>query len=251
MIRVSAFAMKWSAAALCALSTVVLLGVSEPTYGETATDLLAREAVLNDKCRDGTDKDLSYLEACKQRDKVSSELFAMGWCWGEPDQFEAEKEWHKCTADPSSRAGAEETPKAGTASTAGQSENAAEKTFVAKLREKYGTRLSFSSQRGEEIVEDFAIDCHRPDRRFLPLMNVLFSQMAMMDMANTWLTVEVENRDDEVRIYEILQDKKGPISQRVLIFDINKWNELSVHDIQAGAVMNECLGSSGPLWETP
>jgi hypothetical protein len=172
MIRVSAFVMRWSAAALFAVSIIGPLCFSGPAPGQTPPSTISHDN--------------------------------------------------------------------------GQSENTVEKAFAAKLRAKYSARLSFSTQRAEEIVEDFDIDCHRSDRRFLPLLNVLFSQMAMMDMANTWLTVEVENRDDEVRVFDILQGKHGPISQPDLVFEINKWSELSVHGIRVEAVMNECLDQQAP-----
>ena len=48
-----------------------------------------RLQALNDDCR-------RRSENCIERDIVYDELVARGWCWGEPEQAEADKEWYWC-----------------------------------------------------------------------------------------------------------------------------------------------------------
>ncbi len=67
-----------------------------PDDEEHVNALKKREDQLNDKCRGGSGDDPATEKACDDRDKVFAQLKDAGWCWGTPDQIEADKTWVKC-----------------------------------------------------------------------------------------------------------------------------------------------------------
>lgn len=67
---------------------------------ETVQDLIKQEEALNDRCRGGSGDEASTWEACSQRDALSGALQKQGWCYGTPKQAEYQKEWARCSADP-------------------------------------------------------------------------------------------------------------------------------------------------------
>jgi hypothetical protein len=56
---------------------------------------LERADWLNSRCRDTGSADY-----CDVRDRAYEELKAKGWCWGQRDQPEYQKEWQHCERDP-------------------------------------------------------------------------------------------------------------------------------------------------------
>ncbi len=58
--------------------------------------LIARHTKLNDVCRGSSGDDPATMKACDERDGVFKQIEARGWCWGRPDQIEADKKWEKC-----------------------------------------------------------------------------------------------------------------------------------------------------------
>ncbi|MEO5334035.1 MAG: hypothetical protein H7839_18645 [Magnetococcus sp. YQC-5] len=58
--------------------------------------LLDRWADFNSKCRGGSGDDQKTWDACDERDKMTEQLKAHGWCYGEPGQFGYQMEWHPC-----------------------------------------------------------------------------------------------------------------------------------------------------------
>jgi hypothetical protein len=61
--------------------------------------LLAKEDMLNDRCRGGSGDDPATAQACAGRDEVFDQITAKGWCYGEANQPEYQKKWHKCAAN--------------------------------------------------------------------------------------------------------------------------------------------------------
>jgi hypothetical protein len=58
--------------------------------------LISSERKLNDKCRGDSGDDPATQKACDQRDALDKKLKSRGWCYGRPDQIEADKTWQPC-----------------------------------------------------------------------------------------------------------------------------------------------------------
>ena len=58
--------------------------------------LVAQEAVLNDRCRGGSGDDDATGKACAARDMIFKQIEAEGWCWGHDGQAEADRDWEPC-----------------------------------------------------------------------------------------------------------------------------------------------------------
>ncbi len=69
---------------------------NQPAESQDVSNLIQKEEELNDLCRDGSGDDPKTQTFCDERDKRVSLLKAMGWCYGLPDQIEADKKWQKC-----------------------------------------------------------------------------------------------------------------------------------------------------------
>lgn len=70
-------------------------------YPKAIQPMLLRQNALDDQCR-GAPGDLpSTQRACRQRDAVTEQLKAKGWCWGSknPDAIEADMTWLPCRDD--------------------------------------------------------------------------------------------------------------------------------------------------------
>jgi hypothetical protein len=124
-------------------------------------------------------------------------------------------------------------------------------TYISRLREKYKSRVRYSSVEAEQVIESFHIDCHSPNGNYLPLINVLYARLAAADSARMWLVTDVQRRGEDVRIVDTLMGKTGPLAQPAVAFEINKWGELQPIGIRAEAVLNACFGSYGPIWVVP
>jgi hypothetical protein len=81
-----------------------LLSISTQALAAAPTAMvksqMSKEETLNDKCRDGGARDQREFEQtekiCNQRDQVLSELKREGWCWGNANQYEYQKNWQRC-----------------------------------------------------------------------------------------------------------------------------------------------------------
>jgi hypothetical protein len=59
--------------------------------------LIDKEALLKQKCNGGFGDSMETKMYCKERDAVVDNLRKKGWCWGYPEQVEADKVWHECS----------------------------------------------------------------------------------------------------------------------------------------------------------
>jgi hypothetical protein len=123
--------------------------------------------------------------------------------------------------------------------------------YVESLVEKYEARISYSSPYSEQAIKDFQIDCHAPDGRVLPLLNVLYAKIKDADSPTVWLVIKVDSRGDDIRIYDIAMGKRGAVFEPQLSFELNKWGELRSISARTQAIMNACYGTYGPIWVTP
>ncbi|GAB4089373.1 tetratricopeptide repeat protein [Hydrogenophaga soli] len=128
--------------------------------------------------------------------------------------------------------------------------NASNSLYIQKLERDYRNRISFESSKAERIVRGFDIDCKasRGNGHYLPLINVLYSRLASADKKEMWLETSVQERDGEVRIYDVLRTPKE-VLHTIAVFQINKWGELeSMGSVRLEAVRNACFNSYGPIW---
>lgn len=58
--------------------------------------LIAKEEVLNDKCRGGSGDDKGTQKACDERDIIFKKIKAKNWCWGHDGQIDADRVWERC-----------------------------------------------------------------------------------------------------------------------------------------------------------
>lgn len=119
-------------------------------------------------------------------------------------------------------------------------------TYARELHPRYASRLRFASADARAVVSSSNIDCSMPNRRRVPLINVLYATLAAMDSEKAWLTYDVDSRAGEVRIYESASGPNGPLSPRIVSMTINEWGELITERVEA--VRNTCLGSYGRIW---
>ncbi|TFW40903.1 hypothetical protein [Pseudomonas fluorescens] len=117
------------------------------------------------------------------------------------------------------------------------------------LKGKFGKRLHFSSPQAQIAVEDFAIDCHVKDGRYLPLISVLLARLSEMQREDAWMETIVEQRGAEVRVYDQIKRKDGSKFKPVLALELNQWGELNTISIRAESILNACFdGPYGRLW---
>lgn len=88
------------------LLAVLLFTVSPFSYAAGENDspkdpaikaLVDKERSLNEKCRGGFGDSMETKMYCKEKDITVSALNKKGWCWGYPEQLEADKVWHACS----------------------------------------------------------------------------------------------------------------------------------------------------------
>lgn len=117
------------------------------------------------------------------------------------------------------------------------------------LKGKFGERLHFSSQQARIAVEDFEIDCHVKDGRYLPLISVLLARLSEMQREDAWMETTVQQRGTEVRVYDQIKRKDGTVFEPVLALELNQWGELKPISIRAESILNACFdGPYGRLW---
>lgn len=61
-----------------------------------AKKLIEQQTALNSKCRGGSGDSPATQAACADRDKLSKQIEAAGWCWGPEDAVGADKRWIRC-----------------------------------------------------------------------------------------------------------------------------------------------------------
>jgi hypothetical protein len=82
------------AGALLAASFAVSSAAPSPEI----QSLLALEEKQNDQCRGGSGDSPATQQACDARDVTEKRLNALGYCYGEPGQYEYQKEWQICAS---------------------------------------------------------------------------------------------------------------------------------------------------------
>jgi len=122
--------------------------------------------------------------------------------------------------------------------------------YVAKLKAKYGNRIHFDSSLGRDTVIGYNIDCRGNDGRYLPLINVIYAQLAAMSSEKAWPENYVEERGGEVRILSLAHYANGKAENRgPVIAEIDKGGQLRPHGSTSEAVLNACDGSYGRIWK--
>lgn len=126
--------------------------------------------------------------------------------------------------------------------------NQSNSMYIKGLEKDYGKRIHFESVKAERAVRNFNIDCRASDKRFLPLIGILYARLATADREDMWIETTVQERAGEVRIIDSLHSPKAVVHTNV-VFQINKWGELQpMGSIRAEAITNACFGSHGPIW---
>ncbi len=129
---------------------------------------------------------------------------------------------------------------------------AADSSHIEGLRQKYAGRITFQTPYAQRAVETYYIDCKSEDKRYLPLINLLFAKMSSLkDYNGERFAIYVDNRGEEVRIYDRVVKADGTVIHSQAAFEITKWGELRVLNIRKEAVLNSCFGSYGPIWRLP
>ncbi len=122
--------------------------------------------------------------------------------------------------------------------------------FIKNLRVRYSKNLTSESPHALEIVSSFIISCRAPDHRVLPLLNVLFAQIANAGSGFEF-KLQIRSRGNAVRIYSDLSYKGKRLRETALAWEISEWNELRPVGITTEAVLNSCYGTQGPIWLMP
>ena len=119
------------------------------------------------------------------------------------------------------------------------------------LHMKYAGRLTFKTAEAQQIVEGFNIDCRAADRRYLPLINVIYAKLAELDGDHAHLETVADSRDGEVRVIDRLISSDGAVMNEVIAYQIDKWNELYPRASRPEALRNACFSGWGEIWVIP
>ena len=76
------------------LCSAVFASQAKPPANVSA--LVKAETRLNERCRGGSGDDPATMKACDEREKYVRKLKSLGWCYGRPDQIDADRTWQKC-----------------------------------------------------------------------------------------------------------------------------------------------------------
>ena len=123
--------------------------------------------------------------------------------------------------------------------------------YIQQMREKYGDRLRYASAYGKDRVAEFNIDCHAPDGRYLPLENLLLARLSSMEQKSAWSISRVENRGEDVKIYDETIKTDGRSQGSTLVFELNSSGELKPVSMRASEVLSLCQGGMGQIWMLP
>lgn len=126
--------------------------------------------------------------------------------------------------------------------------NQSNSMYIKGLEKDYGNRVHFESAKAKQIVSAFNIDCESPDKRYLPLIAMLYARLSTLDSNDTWIETTVQERSGEVRIIDSLRSPNAVLNTSA-VFQIDQWGELyPMGSIRTEAVINACFGSHGPIW---
>lgn len=139
-------------------------------------------------------------------------------------------------------------PKSSNGISVATAETVSNKEYTAQLKKMYSSRLTYNTSNAMLVVKDFNIDCRMPDGRYVPLENLLLARIYQLDGTERWLESIVDSRDNEVRIYDVVKSKNGPLADPTLSLQVNNWGELQTFGVRPEAIMNACYGSVGPIW---
>lgn len=81
-------------------------------------------------------------------------------------------------------------------------------------------------------------------------MNAMLAKLASLDEKDMYLTMRVDSRGDDVRIFDQLVQGGRTVDSRVA-FEINKWGELRSPEGKIPALRNACFGRYGRIWRLP
>lgn len=135
--------------------------------------------------------------------------------------------------------------------TAAEQEKNKNALYIQKLRQKYAARIKYDTAAASKAVKGFNLDCQAKDRRYLPLEHLLLAKLSSLDESNGWLTIRVDSRGDDVRLYDELVRADGRVIDSRVAFELNRWGELRSMNGRMEAVRNACFGSQGPIWIVP
>lgn len=123
--------------------------------------------------------------------------------------------------------------------------------YAKSLRREYKGRINYKTVYARKVVDSFNIDCNSNDKRYLPLSNILYAKLAALDNNQMHLEIEVDSRDDDVRITDYLVGKKGEVVHSSVSYEINKWGELRAINTRLEAIKNSCFHGYGEIWVFP
>lgn len=123
--------------------------------------------------------------------------------------------------------------------------------YISNFRKKYSASIYSEDAEAYRIVSGFDIDCKLQDRRFLPLLHVLYATAGEAEGMGGELKFYLQRRVGEVRIYSELRNNGKMLREPTLNYQINDWGELRPVGISAEALLNGCIGSYGPIWLFP
>jgi hypothetical protein len=123
--------------------------------------------------------------------------------------------------------------------------------YAKSLYRKYAKRLTFKTSYAREVVESFYLDCKSPDKRALPITNVIMAKLAAMDRQDMHLEIEADSRGEDVRVVDYLVDKDGKVVHSSVAYEINKWNEIHTINRRLDALYNACFNGYGEIWVVP
>lgn len=122
---------------------------------------------------------------------------------------------------------------------------------IAGLQRKYRDNLIFSSAGAKGIVMTYAVACPTKETRSLPLKNLIFTQMDQVNRMGGTAKFFVENRGNEIRIFQAIYKDGKSMGNPEIAYEINSWGEMRPYALTKMALLNTCYGSAGPIWITP
>lgn len=121
---------------------------------------------------------------------------------------------------------------------------------VARLKDKYDSRIHFQTPRAETVVREYRLQCPLKPARYVPLINLLYASLSSIDRPQSWLEIMVEDHDGEIRIVNDFRGPKVPDGAN----DgperngprIDKAGKISMRN--TSIVDTACGGYMGPIW---
>lgn len=123
--------------------------------------------------------------------------------------------------------------------------------YAKKLRLDFGNRISYDSDFAEDLIETLYLDCNSRDGRVLPVANILHARLASLNTEKMHLEIEVETRDEGVRVHDRLVENSGKLVHKSVAYHINKWGDIRPINHSIEAVYNACFSGWGEIWVIP